>query len=115
MPLDGDFDALVGVLDPDVVLRADGGLTRLSQHPRGAETVAGQALLWSRVDLSMRGALVNGAAGIVTFLNRRPFSIAPSRSRTGRIAEIHFLADAVGAPSSTSQSSATGASAQGRG
>src|SRR5438094_8225177 len=63
---DGDFDALVAVLDPDVVLRADGGLTGLSRHVRGAETVASQALLWSRVDLTMRRALVNGAAGMVT-------------------------------------------------
>src|ERR671930_988235 len=61
----GDFDALVAVLDPEVVLRADGGLTGLSRHVQGAETVAGQALLWSRVDLTFRRALVNGAAGMV--------------------------------------------------
>src|SRR5215471_8551767 len=49
----GDFDALVAVLDPEVVLRADGGsITSLSQHVRGAEAVAGQALMWSRVDLT---------------------------------------------------------------
>jgi RNA polymerase sigma-70 factor (ECF subfamily) len=58
----GDFEALVAVLDPDVVLRADGGLTCLSTHVQGAEAVAGQAVLWSRVDLTMRRALVNGAA-----------------------------------------------------
>src|SRR5262245_841821 len=57
----GDFDALVAVLDPEVVLRADGGLTGLTQHLQGAKTVASQALLWSRVDLTMRRALVNGA------------------------------------------------------
>src|SRR5438093_801998 len=51
---DGAFDALVAILDPNVVLRADGGLTGLSQHMQGAETVASQALLWSRVDLTMR-------------------------------------------------------------
>src|SRR5215217_7225206 len=73
---EGDFDALVAVLDPDVALRADGGLTGLSQHIRGAETVASQALLWSRVDLTMRRALINGAAGMVSFLHGRPFSIA---------------------------------------
>src|SRR4029453_13715361 len=56
---EGNFDALVAVLDPDVVLRADGGLTGLSQHIRGAETVASQALLWSRVDLTTRRALLN--------------------------------------------------------
>ena len=44
----GDFDALVAVLDPDVVLRADGGRTGLSQHVRGARAVAGQAIFWAR-------------------------------------------------------------------
>src|SRR5438445_6113038 len=69
---EGDFDKLVAVLDPDVVLRADFGLTGLSQHIQGAETVAGQALLWSRVDLTMRRVLINGAAGLVTFLRGQP-------------------------------------------
>lgn len=91
---DGDFNALVGLLDPEVVLRADGGLvTGLSQHVQGAENVAGQALLWSRVDLTMRRALINGAAGIVTFLNGRPFSIAAITIKNRKIAEIDFLAD----------------------
>jgi RNA polymerase sigma-70 factor (ECF subfamily) len=90
---EGDFDALVAVLDPDVVLRADGGLTGLSQHVRGAETVARQALLWSRVDLTMRRALINGAAGVVTFLHGQPFSIAAVTIRNGKIVEIDFLAD----------------------
>ena len=90
---DGDFDALVAVLDPDVVLRADGGQTGLSHHAQGAEAVAGQALLWSRVDLTMRRALVNGAAGMVAFLRGEPFSIAAITIRSGKIAEIDFLAD----------------------
>ena len=89
----GDFDALVAVLDPDVVLRADGGLTGLSQHVRGAETVAGQALLWSRVDMTMRRALINGAAGIVSYLDGRPFSIGAFTIEDGKIVEIDFLAD----------------------
>jgi RNA polymerase sigma-70 factor, ECF subfamily len=90
----GDFDALVAVLDPEVVLRADGGrLTGLSQHVQGAEAVAGQALLWSRVDLTMRRALVNGAAGMVTFLRGQPFSIAAITIENGKIAEIDFLTD----------------------
>ena len=81
------------MLDPDVVLRADGGLTGLSQHIRGAETVAGQALLWSRVDLTMRRALINGAAGIVTFLHGQPFSIAAVTITNRKIVEIDFLTD----------------------
>jgi RNA polymerase sigma factor (sigma-70 family) len=90
---EGDFDALVAVLDPDVVLRADGGLTGLSRHVRGAETVASQALLWSRVDLTMRRALINGAAGMVTFLHGQPFSIAAVTIKNGKIVEIDFLTD----------------------
>jgi len=90
---DGDFDALVAVLDPDVVLRADGGLTGLSRRVQGAESVAGQALLWSRVDLTIRRALVNGAAGMVTFLHGQPFSIAAFTIENGKIAEVDFLAD----------------------
>jgi RNA polymerase sigma-70 factor, ECF subfamily len=89
----GDFDALVAVLDPDAVLRADGGQTGLSQQVNGAETIASQALLWSRVDLTMRRALINGAAGIVAFLHGRPFSIAAITVKNGKIVEIDFLAD----------------------
>src|SRR5204863_6974729 len=91
---EGDFDALVAVLDPDVVLRADGGPAAvLSKHVRGAQAVAGQALLWSRVDLTMRRALVNGAAGVVTFLHGRPFSICAVTVKNGKLAEMDFLAD----------------------
>ena len=90
---EGDFDALVAVLDPDVVLRADGGRTGATEHLRGAETVASQALLWSRVDLTMRRALVNGAAGVVAFLHGQPFSIAAVTIKNGKIVEIDFLTD----------------------
>ena len=90
---EGDFDALVAVLDPDVVLRADGGPTGLSQNIRGAETIASQALLWTRVDLTMRRALINGAAGFIAFLHGRPFSIAAVTVRNGKITEVDFLAD----------------------
>jgi hypothetical protein len=75
------------------VLRAHGGLTGLSQHVEGANNVAGQALLWSRVDLTMRRAPINGAAGIVTFLRGRPFSIAAVTIKNRKIVELDFLAD----------------------
>lgn len=90
---EGDFDALVAVLDPDVVLRADGGRTGVTEHLRGAETVASQALLWSRVDLTTRRVLVNGAAGVVAFLHGQPFSIAAFTIKKGKIVEIDFLTD----------------------
>jgi RNA polymerase sigma factor (sigma-70 family) len=89
----GDFDALVAVLDPQVVLRADGGATGLSREVHGAETVAGQALMWSRVDLSLRRALINGAAGIVSTRGGQPFSVGAITVRDGKIVEIDILAD----------------------
>src|SRR5262249_31169119 len=89
----GDFDALVAVLDPDRLLRSDGGALGLSQHIRGAKTVASQALFWARVDLTMQRALINGAAGMVTFLRGQPFSIAAVTIRNRKIVEIDFLVD----------------------
>jgi RNA polymerase sigma factor (sigma-70 family) len=89
----GDFDALIGVLDPDVVLRADGGMTGLSHRVTGAETVASQALMFSRVELTMRRALVNGAAGIVSMREGRPFSVGAFTVRGGKIVEFDILAD----------------------
>jgi RNA polymerase sigma factor (sigma-70 family) len=89
----GDFDALVAVLDPDVVLRADGGLTGLSHYVQGAETVASQALLWSRVDLTILPALVNGAAGVVSMRDGRPFSVGALTVKGGKIVEFDILAD----------------------
>jgi RNA polymerase sigma factor (sigma-70 family) len=89
----GDFDALVAVLDPDVVLRADAGLAGRSREVRGAERVAGQALTWSRVDQTMQRALINGAAGLVSTRNGQPFSVGAVTVRGGRIVAIDILAD----------------------
>jgi hypothetical protein len=75
------------------VLSADGGLAGPSQHTHGAEDVAGQALLWSRVDLTTRRALINGAAGIVAFIHGQPSLIAAVTIRNGKIVEIDFLTD----------------------
>jgi hypothetical protein len=60
---------------------------------RGAVTSPARAPLWSRTDLTMRRAVINGAAGIVAFLHGRPFSIAALTVKNGKIAEIDFLAD----------------------
>jgi RNA polymerase sigma factor (sigma-70 family) len=90
---DGDFAALVAVLDPDVVLRADAGLARISREVRGAETVASQALMWSRLDLSLQRVLVNGAAGLVSTRDGQPFSVGAFTIRAGKIVEIDILAD----------------------
>jgi RNA polymerase sigma-70 factor (ECF subfamily) len=90
----GDFDALLAVLDPDVVLRSDGGrIEGLSTYVRGAVAVAQQAQIWARVDLTMQRALVNGAAGMVVFMHGRPFSICAVTVRNGKLAEMDWLAD----------------------
>jgi len=89
----GDFDALVALLDPDIVLRADGGATGLSREIHGAETVAGQALMWSRVALTYKKALINGAPGLIGLRDGRPFSVGAISVRGGKIVELDFLAD----------------------
>ncbi len=89
----GDFEALVAVLDPDVVLRADGGTTGLSHRAQGAEAVASQATIWSQAGLTIRRARVNGAAGIVSERNGRPFSVGAFTVRDGKIVECGFLVD----------------------
>jgi RNA polymerase sigma-70 factor, ECF subfamily len=92
---DGEFDALVAVLDPDIVLRSDGGVARPAATVllRGAAAVAGQALAFGRLHPFVRPALVNGVAGVVVAPHRRPFSVMAFTVRGGRIVEIDVLAD----------------------
>jgi RNA polymerase sigma-70 factor (ECF subfamily) len=89
---EGDFDALVAVLDPDVVVRADFGGGRTSEV-RGAEAVASQAQMFARLDLVIRPALVNGAVGAVSMRDGRPFSVGAMTIRNGKIVELDFLVD----------------------
>jgi RNA polymerase sigma factor (sigma-70 family) len=90
----GDFGALLAVLDPDVVLRADrAALPGGSVVVRGAAAVAGQALSFSRFAPSARPVLVNGTAGIVAVPGGRPFAVLGFTVRRGKIVEILILAD----------------------
>jgi len=89
----GDFDALVAVLDPDVVFRRDRG-TAASSEVRGAHAVAQQILTFGRPFAPhARPALVNGGAGVVVAIEGRPFAIAGFTVSGGRIASIDLLAD----------------------
>jgi RNA polymerase sigma factor (sigma-70 family) len=92
---DGDFDRLVAVLDPDVVLRVDLGplLVGGSREVRGAAAVAGQAVTYSQLGLLMQPALINGAAGSVSFRDGQLFSIGGVIIRGGKIVEMDILAD----------------------
>jgi RNA polymerase sigma-70 factor, ECF subfamily len=90
---DGNFDALISLLDPEVMLRVDGGTVMPSSLVSGAATVAGQALFWAQVNQTFRRALVNGVAGVVGFRDDRPFAVGAFTLRGGKIAEINILAD----------------------
>jgi RNA polymerase sigma-70 factor (ECF subfamily) len=92
----GDFQALVALLDPDVVLRSDGGTARpgLTRQVRGAEAVATAAATFQRFAESARPILVNGAVGGVAFApNGQPLAVAGITVRNGKIAAMHALAD----------------------
>ena len=91
----GDFEALLEVLDPDMVLRADTGpdAREASRIVRGAANVARQALAFSRLDVEVRPALINGAPGTVSFRDGRPFAIAGFTIRNRRVVEMDILAD----------------------
>src|SRR5215211_5110784 len=92
---EGDFEALLAVLDPDVVLRIDGGAVRagLSREVRSVRAVAEQTLTFSRLSPFVRRALVNGAAGVVVAPRGRPFAVMGFTVRRGKIVEIDVLAD----------------------
>ena len=92
---EGDFEALLEVLDPDVVLRSDGGLLRpgLSREVRGARVVAEGALTFSRLVPLAQPGLVNGAAGVVAFRHGQPISVMGFTVRGGKVVEIDILTD----------------------
>ncbi|MFL5887310.1 MAG: RNA polymerase sigma factor SigJ [Thermoleophilaceae bacterium] len=94
---EGDFDALLALLDPDVVLRTDFGADGpgVSRVIRGAEAVLQQAMFYSRLSLDPRPALVNGAVGFVTMRDGKPFSLLGITVRNRKIAEMDILADPV--------------------
>lgn len=91
----GDFDALVAVLDPDVVLRSDGGTARpaASVVLRGAAAVAGRALQVAQPSALKRPVLVNGAAGVVITVGGRPVSVMGFTVSRGKIVEIDAIVD----------------------
>jgi RNA polymerase sigma factor (sigma-70 family) len=92
---DGDFDALVAVLDPDVVLRSDGGAARpgATAVARGAQAVARRAITFAQPGAFVRSALVNGAAGVVVVAAGQPFAVMGFTVTGGKVVAINVLAD----------------------
>jgi RNA polymerase sigma-70 factor (ECF subfamily) len=91
----GNFDALIAVLHPNVVLRSDCGPKPegASVEVRGGEDVAARALAFSRLGLEYKPALINGTPGVVCVRNGQPFSVMGFTIVAGRITEMNILAD----------------------
>jgi RNA polymerase sigma-70 factor (ECF subfamily) len=96
----GDFDALVALLDPKVVVRIDAGVRHptASRELRGAAEVAGQVLQGLSSVLALprahlRRAVVNGGAGVILSMGSRPLTVMGFTVASGKIVEIDSIAD----------------------
>jgi RNA polymerase sigma-70 factor (ECF subfamily) len=90
----GDFDALVAALDPDVVLRADGGARPgASAVIRGADAVASQALTFAGPSRQLRPVLVNGTPGVLVTIDGQLVSVMGFTVTDGKILAIDALTD----------------------
>jgi RNA polymerase sigma-70 factor (ECF subfamily) len=91
----GNFEALLGLLAPDVVLRSDGGALRPGANAfvQGAAAVASRAWTYRTLSPYVRPALVNGVAGVVVARDGEPFSIMAFIVQDDRIVAIDGLAD----------------------
>ncbi len=89
----GDFDRLVAVLHPDVVLRGDFGAGAAGFRAEGAARVAELARAYAGPEREVRTAVINGAAGAVIFIAGRAASVMGFVVRDGRIRAIDVLAD----------------------
>jgi RNA polymerase sigma factor (sigma-70 family) len=90
-----NFEALLEVLDPEVVLRSDRHLPT-ARELHGARAVAESAVTFSRIAVTAQSAVVNGVAGIVSWLpDGQPFSVMAFTVKQGRIAAIDVLTDPV--------------------
>jgi len=91
---EGDFDALLAVLDPDVVVRLDSGAASagVSRVVRAAVAVAERRAPYARSAGFAQPALVNGAAGVFA-ASGQLYSVMGLTVRRGKIVEINILAD----------------------
>ncbi|MBB5935288.1 sigma-70 family RNA polymerase sigma factor [Streptomyces zagrosensis] len=93
----GDFDALISLLAPDIVLRVDSGAVPVgtSREIHGSAAVAGQALTFARHASASASVpvLVNGAAGVLSLVDGKPRSLLSFTVRDGQVTRIDILAD----------------------
>jgi RNA polymerase sigma-70 factor (ECF subfamily) len=90
----GDFEALISLLDPDVVLRSDGGVEyALTVRIEGAAAVTGRATMFANLAARLYPVVVNGGAGVVATVEGRPFSLMAFTVVGGYIVEIDAIAD----------------------
>jgi RNA polymerase sigma factor (sigma-70 family) len=84
----GDFDALLEALDPDVVVRSNG-----TEAVRGAAAVAGRAFPFTRIAQVTLPALIDGAAGVVTAADGRPITLVGFTITGAKIVAIDLIDD----------------------
>lgn len=91
----GDFEVLVAVLDPDIVLRVDRGAVPrgASREFQGVQAVLEQAQTFAPLVASARPVIVNGAPGVVVAPRGKPVAVAAFTVARGKIVEIDLLAD----------------------
>jgi Sigma-70, region 4/SnoaL-like domain len=91
----GDFDALVAVLDPEVLVHTDGGaaLAGASAVLRGAAAAARATLMIAQPSAPKRPVLVNGTAGVVVVVDGRPFAVIGFTVSGSKIVEIDAIID----------------------
>jgi RNA polymerase sigma factor (sigma-70 family) len=89
----GDFETLIAVLDPDIVLRADFGPSAASAVVRGAQAVASRAVMFADPARVLTPAFVNGGPGVVVTLDGRVVSVMAFTVVGGRVAGIDALGD----------------------
>jgi len=98
----GDFDALLEALDPDVVVRSNG-----TEAVRGAAAVAGRAFPFTRIAQVTLPALINGTAGVVTAADGRPITLVRFTITGAKIVAIDLIDDPTASLTPTWPSSAT--------
>jgi len=90
---EGDFERLVAVLDPDILLRSDGGATGLSRLVLGAHAVASGAITFQRMAPHVRFVAVNGTIGLLALPEGRPSSLMAFTITGTKVTELNVVAD----------------------